>query len=218
MKYLSRVLMILFIVFSGYQINAQTVGIKGGLNLSNMLEKDDDETFSDDYKMNPGFHIGLSVDIPFNKSLSLEPGLLLTTKGMKYEDDYLGVDISAKAILYYLELPLTIKASQDLGGGSKIFGAVGPYVGLGLSGKVMATAEYQGQEETEEEKVKWGNDKDKDDLKRLDMGLTFGAGVEISSILIGISYDLGLSNNSPYQDNGATSKNRVLKFSIGYRF
>ena len=218
MKNLTKVLMILFLALFCYQTNAQTFGIKGGLNLANMLEKDDDDTYSNDYSMNPGFHLGLTVDVPLNDFLSFEPGLLLTTKGMKYEDDIMGFDVKAKANLYYLDVPLTLKASHDLGGGLKMFGAVGPYVGLGLSGKVKVTAEYQGEKETEEEDVEWGNDEDEDDFKRLDMGLTFGAGVEINSILVGISYDLGLSNISAYQDDGTTSKNRVLKFSVGYRF
>ena len=62
------------------------------------------------------------------------------------------------------------------------------------------------------------SDEDNDDLKRLDMGLTFGGGVEINAIMLGISYDLGLANISSYQQDGATSKNKVLKFSVGYRF
>lgn len=218
MKNLTKVLLIFFLSIFYYQINAQTFGIKGGLNLANMLDKDDDETYSNDYSMNPGFHLGLTVDIPFNDFLSFEPGLLFTTKGMKYEDEILGADVTAKANLYYLDIPLSLKASHDLGGGLKMFGAVGPYVGLGLSGKLKGTVEYQGEKETEEEDIKWGSDEDEDDLKRLDMGLTFGGGVEINSIMIGISYDLGLSNIAAYQDYGSTSKNRVLKFSVGYRF
>ena len=218
MKNLTKVLMIVLITLFCFEANAQTIGIKGGLNLANMLEKDDDETYSNDYSMNPGFHLGLTVDVPFNEFLSFEPGILLTTKGMKYEEDIAGVDVTVKGNLYYLDVPLTLKASHDLGGGLKMFGVIGPYVGLGLSGKIKATAKYLGEEETEEEDVEWGNDEDVDDLKRLDMGLTFGGGVEINSILIGISYDLGLSNISAYQDYGTTSKNRVLKFSVGYSF
>ena len=99
-----------------------------------------------------------------------------------------------------------------------MFGAVGPYVGFGLSGKVKTTHEFQGREETEEEDLNFGSDVDEDALKRLDMGLTFGSGVEIKSISFRISYDLGLSNLVVNQDDGATVKNRVLKFSVGYRF
>lgn len=183
-----------------------------------MLGKDDDMTYSNEYKMKPGFHLGGTVDVPFNEFFSFEPGLMFTTKGMKYDAEILGVDISAKANLYYLDIPLTFKAKHDLGGGTKIFGAFGPYVGIGLSGKVKATMTYQGQEETDEIDITWGSDENEDDLKRFELGLTFGAGVEIKSILIGISYDLGLSNISAYQDFGSTSKNRVLRFSVGYRF
>lgn len=210
--------MIFFVTLFCYQANAQTFGVKGGLSLSTMLEKDDDETYSNDYSMKPGFHVGFIVDVPLNEFLSFEPGMIITTKGMKYEDKIMGVDISAKANLYYLDIPLALKASHDLGGGLKMFGAVGPYVGFGISGNVEAMAEYMGEEETEETDIKWGNDEYDDHFKRLDMGLTFGGGVEINAVLLGISYDLGLANISSYQDDGTTSKNRVLKFSIGYKF
>jgi hypothetical protein len=218
MKNLPKVLMVVFITLFCYQTNAQTFGIKGGLNLANLLEKDDDATYSNDYSMNPGFHLGLTVDVPLNDFLSFEPGLLLTTKGMKYEEEIVEFAIAAKLNLYYLDVPLTLKASHELGDGLKMFGAIGPYVGFGMSGKGKITTEYQGDKETEEVDIDGGSDEDEDELKRLDMGLTFGGGVEINSIMIGISYDLGLSNTSAYQDYGSTTKNRVLKFSLGYRF
>ena len=133
------------------------------------------------------------------------------------EED-MGFSLKAKINLYYLDIPLTLKASHEISEGLKLFGAVGPYVGIGLIGKTKVTFEFQGEEDTEVEDVKWGSNENSDDVKRLDMGLTFGAGVEIKSIMLGISYDLGLANISSYQDNGATRKNKVLKFSIGYRF
>jgi outer membrane protein W len=218
MKIFTKISMIVLISLFCLQANAQSYGLKAGLNLSNMLNKDDDDTYSNDYKMNPGFHIGAIVDVPFNDLLSFETGLLFTTKGMKYEDEYLGTDLTTKVNLYYLDIPLTLKASYELGEGLKMFGAVGPYVGVGLSGKIKSTTEYLDNETTNDDDIEWGSDEDEDDLKRLDMGLTFGGGVEFNSITIGISYDLGLSNISTYQDYGTTSKNRVLRFSVGYNF
>ncbi len=218
MKIFTKISMIAVISLFCLQSNAQIFGLKAGLNLSNMLEKDDDNTYNSYYKMNPGFHIGATVDVPFNDFLSFESGLLLTTKGLKYEDEIRGVNVTEKSNLYYLDIPLTLKAFHDYRRGLKIYGAIGPYIGVGLSGKFKVTVEYQGNEETAEKDVKWGSDEDEDDLKRLDMGLTFGGGVEINSITIGISGDLGLSNIFADQDFGVTSKNRVLKFSVGYRF
>ena len=218
MKSITKISMIVIIIVFCLQLNAQTFGLKAGLSLSNMLDKDNNDTYSNDYQMNPGFHVGATIDVPFNDFLSFESGLLFTTKGMKLKDEVQGIDVTLKLNLYYLDIPLTLKASHDLGGGLKMFGVVGPYVGIGLSGKFKMTFEYQGDEVKEEEDVKWGSDKDEDYFKRLDMGLTFGGGVEIKSIMIGISYDLGLSNISAYQDHGTKAKNRVLKFSVGFRF
>jgi hypothetical protein len=211
--------MIFLFPFFCFQTNAQTFGIKGGINLANMLVKDDNKNYGNDYSLRPGFNVGVNVNAPFNDFLSFESGLFITTKGTKYEyeDEITGADVTAKTDLFYLDIPLTFKASHDLGDGLKIFGAIGPYVGIGLSGKARYTVKYQREEETGEEDIKWGSD-DEDDFRRLDIGLSFGGGVEINSFMTGISYDLGLSNISVYQDNGSTIKNSVLKFSVGYRF
>ena len=203
--------MIIFISLFCLQANAQTFGLKAGLNLSNMIFKDDDENY--DLTMNPGFHIGAIVDMPFNDFLSFESGLLFTNKGYKYYEESEGYNYNVKVKLYYLDIPLTIKASHDLGKGLKMFGTAGPYVGVGLSGNVKGNVEGNNNKEN----INWGSS-DKDTFKRLEWGLTFGGGVEINSIIIGISYDLGLSNISSYQDNGVTAKNKVLKFSVGYMF
>lgn len=218
MKNLTRVLVLLFVTLFCYQANAQTFGVRGGLNLANMLEEDDEDTYSNDYSMNPGFHLGLTVDMPINEAVSFESGLIFNTKGMKYKVEEMGAEMVANANLYYLDIPLTIKGTHVLGDGLKMYGLIGPYVGFGLSGKIKIAIEYEGQEETEEVDIEWGNDENEDDLKRLDMGLTFGAGVEMDKVVLGISYDLGLSNIASYQDYGTTSKNRVLKFSVGYLF
>lgn len=212
-----RILCVILISLLCIQSYGQSYGIKAGLNLANFLDKDDDDTYSDDYKMNMGFHVGGTLDYPLTDLLSLETGLLLTTKGMKIEEEFLGANITAKLNLFYLDIPITLKAGYDLGG-AKIYGVIGPYVGMGLSGKIKTEVEYQGDTETETEDIVWGNDEAEDDLKRLDFGLTFGAGAEINVIQIGASYDFGLMNTSPYTENGYKTNNRVLKFSVGYRF
>jgi hypothetical protein len=218
MKNRAKFLLVIMISLFGYKSFAQTIGIKGGLNLSNMIMKDDNGTYSDEFKMNPGFHIGIIMDIPFSNIISLETGLLLDTKGAKEKDDYNGVASTWKMNLYYLDIPVTFKALHELNSNVKLYGVIGPYIGIGLSGKMKSVVEYQGNKETDEEDIEWGNDENEDMLKRFDFGITFGGGVEISTFLIGISYDLGLANISTYTDYGSKINNRVLKFSFGYRF
>jgi len=218
MKNLVKIAAIALFSLFYVQANAQSLGLKAGLNLSNMLDKDDDTTYSQDYEKNPGFHIGATIDVPVNGFLSFESGLLITSKGIKFVDEVSGAKVTLKANLYYFDIPFTLKASCDVGEKIKMFGAAGPYVDICFSGRLLVTAEYQGEEETVENSINLGNHKDEDVLKRPDMGFTFGGGFEFYSITIGISYDLGLYNIATDQDNGTTVKNRVLKFSIGCSF
>lgn len=200
---------------------AQIFGVKGGLNLSNLLMKDDEDTYSDDFKMKTGFHAGLTAEFPVTESFSFETGLLLSTKGFRIseEETYLGETetYEGKLNLLYLDIPFTAKAYYDLGG-AMIYGVFGPYAGIGLSGKTKVESTYGGESETDEENIKWGSDEAEDDLKRVDFGLTVGAGVELSSVQVGLNYNLGLANISPDTENGNRIKNRVVGLSVGYKF
>jgi hypothetical protein len=209
----------LFLVFIAITITtdalyAQKFGIKAGLNLSTMHAEDDKDGTWDDLKMNPGFHIGATAEFPITEMFSFETGLLLTTKGYKMSRERASWDAYESELnLLYLDIPLTAKASFDLGG-TRIYGVFGPYLGIGLSGKFKSkagpTEEDTGSYEYD---IEWGSE-----LKRVDFGLTMGAGVELNSIQIGLTYSLGLANISSYTDGGYKMKNRVLGISLGYRF
>ena len=209
-------LLILLLSFLSFQSHSQTFGLKGGINLANMLEKDDLDTYSDEYKMNIGFHIGAFLEYPLTTMLYFEPGLFYNTKGFQMDVVEMDVEVNTKAVLHYLDVPLTLKAMTEIDNGVELYGLIGPYLGVGLSGKIKGEASEGGYDISVDEDIEWGSDED-DHLKRLDYGLTFGAGVEISDFLIGVSYDLGLANLSVYTENGTTSSHRVIKFSIGYK-
>lgn len=220
MKNLPKVILIFLIALFSFQANAQTFGIKGGFNLASMLDEDEDGAYCDSYSSNPGFHAGVTLEFPLqNEALAFETGLIFSKKGMKCEDNYLGVEETGTYNLYYFDIPLTLKASSSFNDNAKIVGLFGPYIGIGIGGIIIYEASGFGAYDYEEYDIYWGNDEDADDLKRLELGLTFGAGIELnSSLFLGISYDLGMSNISAYQDYGTTMKNRVLKFSAGYKF
>lgn len=193
--------------------------VKGGLNLSSMLFKGD-ESSSVDVKSKPGYHLGITAEYPVSKIVVFETGILFSNKGVKSngENIYSG-DIykyNSTMNLLYLEIPLTAKTYFNVGH-SKIFGALGPYIGLGLSGKSKGEAVFRGETNSYEQDINWGSSHE-DDLKRLDYGLTAGAGLEISSIQIGLSYNLGLANIPTITDNVLKLKNRVVGLSIGYKF
>jgi hypothetical protein len=217
MKNSIKIQLAIIICLLSFQTFAQTFGIRGGLSMATMLEKDEDGTYSGDYQMNPGFHAGVTLDFPFSEMISFETGLILNTKGFKVTEEEDGVDVTAKAKLYYADIPLTLKFFTQVSDGVKLYGLAGPYVGIGLSGKVTGEASAEGYDVSVDKDINWGSGED-DDLKRLDYGITAGAGIEFKGLQVGLSYDFGLANVSAYTDYGTTSNHRVLKFSVGYRF
>jgi len=221
MKNLMRLLVAVIAITLATESFAQNFGIKAGLNLSNMIAKDDNDDYSEDLKLNPGFHFGPIIEFPINDMFSFETGLLASTKGYRVseEETYMGqtAKFEGKINLIYADIPLTAKVTFPLGG-AKIYGAFGPYVGVGITGKTKAEMTVNGETETEEEAIEWGSDEEESDLKRLDYGLNIGLGLDINSFLIGASYGLGLANVSPYTEDGYTTSHRVIGVSIGYKF
>lgn len=188
----------LFAVSSFSQIR---FGVKAGLNLPNMTLKGGGVSL--DTKIGLGFHVGGIVDIPISNQLALQPGILFSTKGYKYDNDLMG---KGKCNLNYIEVPVNVQYKIAVGG-MKIFPFAGPYIGYGLSGKDKP-------DEGESYDVNFGSADE--DLKALDFGLNFGAGIEFSSFQASLQYGLGLSNLSNVSD--VTYKNKVIGISVAYLF
>lgn len=221
MKILTRVFLAILLSISYLSVNAQTAQLKAGLNLSNMIISDENTTYSDDFSSLTGFHVGFSISEPIGKEpgMFFETGLLITTRGYEEEPDINSSDINLteKVSLVYLDIPLTIKGTSTSENGTGVYGYFGPYIGLAIAAKTSLTGEARGESVDEEEDLDLGDDPDQDSFKRLDGGLTFGAGLEFKTFTIGLSYDFGILNISPYQENGSRISNSVLKFSVGLK-
>jgi hypothetical protein len=212
MKNLFKVFLISLLALISVQTFAQKIGIQGGINLANMLIKDDEGTYSDDFDMNLGFNGGATVEFGFGDLLALEAGLMADTKGFKWEMDMFETQVTSKVNLLYLDVPVLLKVAPTLGS-IKVFGAAGPYAGFGITGKIKAEADG----ESESEDVEWG-DTEESEFKRFDFGAKFGAGVEFQGFTLGAYYSLGLANISPITDGGSKINNKVISVSVGYKF
>ncbi|MGF1638484.1 MAG: porin family protein, partial [Cyclobacteriaceae bacterium] len=196
MKNVLKIFIIGIVLTMNSNVFAQTYGVRAGLNLSNVLYKLGDVEDSR-YNMNPGFHVGATVDIPLTGIFSIESGLLFSNKGYKHDfEGFFGNNGTTEyrkyettMNLYYLEIPLTAKASFDIGG-AKIYGLFGPYFGIGLTSKANGKVTRGLETETFRGNYSWPSEEN-GGYKRLDYGLAFGVGVEINALQIGVNYGLG---------------------------
>lgn len=184
-------------------------GIKAGVNFSTLAASSSGITLTS--SSSTGFHVGAVADIGF-ANLSLQPGILYSTKGGTYGDASSG---TAKLTFNYLEIPVNLLYNIPIVVG-KIFVGGGPYVGIGVSGKATlsgaATSTGSG---SESQNITFGSGPN--DTKNPDYGVNFLGGVRFKSgLALSVGYGLGLGNLS--NDNSGKIKNNVVSVSIGYFF
>ncbi|MES2268888.1 MAG: porin family protein [Bacteroidota bacterium] len=184
-------------------------GIRGGANFAKLSASASASGASVTYNTGTltSFSAGVFADFKLG-GISLQPALNFTGKGGKEESDG---DV-AKVNLYYLQVPVNIVYHAPVAIGNIYFGA-GPYAALGISGKQKITSGSV----TQSEDITFGSDAG--DVKRTDFGINGIAGVEFKGgFLIGINYDLGLSDIGNDGTSQASTKNRVFGVSVGYKF
>ncbi|MBO9586146.1 MAG: PorT family protein [Flavobacterium sp.] len=173
--------------------NAQSTrfGVKGGLNISNIVGGDVNNNSS-----LVGFHIGGLAEIHVVEKFYIQPELLFSTQGAKFDGpasdvklNYLNIPVLAK--YYIVDKKFNVEA--------------GPQLGILLSAKAN------------------GNDF-KDYTRSTDLGFNLGAGYSFTENLsVGLRYTIGLSpitdknidNSSDYYDS---AKNSNLQLSLAYIF
>ncbi|MDR6762770.1 opacity protein-like surface antigen [Flavobacterium sp. 2755] len=175
--------------------NAQKTrfGVKGGLNVSTLTGE-----YEDDTKSLIGFHVGGFAEIKVIERLAIQPELLFSAQGARFEGigndkydaklNYLNIPVLAK---FYITKQFTVEA--------------GPQIGFLLSAKIE------------------GEDA-KDFYKSADFGFNFGAGYNFTdNFSAGIRYTVGLSgvydnDNEDLEDYIDSSKNSNLALFVGYKF
>lgn len=234
-------LVMLAVVFSVAAYGQTAVGIKGGLNFSNINHGQDlDERFDDVSRpFQIGFNFGLGADFYVGETFSLYTELMFTQKGESYEgtgtvNDPVAGNIQVReeteVTLNYLELP--ILARFKFGDMSKFYINVGPTVGYWLGGNVEYEFERGDDTESFEDRIEFknrdeitsddrGNVLANEDVNRLEIGAAIGTGAMLGEKFnIDFRYTMGLTGiheNAGWNQDDSW-KNNVLSFSIGYFF
>lgn len=166
----------------------------------------------DDYSPIGGVHLGGTAEYRFMESIGGELGMILfTPKGASQEFYAMGGDVKLKTSITYLQIPLQFAYHLKVNDLRFVF-KTGPYLAVALGARVKESGDnistYRG-------KIDIGSGRY--DIKRMDQGWNFGAGIDISEMGIPVQavlgYALGLSNIS---NSGSAIRNRALTLSLTY--
>jgi hypothetical protein len=171
-------------------------GITLGVNSSTLGGSD-----AKDAKRRTGIMAGVLLVAPVTPVFAIQPELLYTMKGAKFEDT--GVTGTLK--MNYIEIPVLARFEMPSSGGVKPFFYVGPSISFKLSCDV--TAEFQGQSESascDDPTIGEAN------VKSVDYGALVGAGLAFDvsgrAFTLGVRYDHSLAKLSDDSD----IKHRVI--------
>lgn len=180
--------------------NPLSLGVKGGVNFSNIGHND--------FKAKTGYNIGVVTDFNLDGGLSLMSGLEINTKGAKASNT--AMDINAT----YIHLPLHVGYKMFYTRNFLPYFSIGTYLAGGIGGKTdLYTIENEASPFIERTDT-FGDDAP---LKRLDWGVGIGMGASIGRYFtIRFGYDHGILNISNIKD--LNIKNRSVYISAGVLF
>ena len=219
------VIAILLLIFST-AVFAQKItakGIKAGLNIAT-ITGDDAENL--DSKM--GFVFGGFLSFESNETFSFQPEILFTRKGAKSENEYIDDDDrdyeeyekeEVSWNLNYLEIPLLAKLKIPTKGKIKPNLFFGPALSFCFSAKWHVDWEYKEYEDgilVYEEKGSYNGDINA--MNDVDIGIVFGAGIDIGMITVDARYTIGLAPifDEEEMEGSAKANNSVFSIMLGY--
>lgn len=197
------------VFLSVYGFAQTTFGIKAGPDFSSLSMKSDGSKTTS--KGLIGVEGGVYANLPVAPQLVVQPALLYTGKGGKYN---LGEGYVQTQRLNYITLPIDLlyEAAMPNGSGTWFFGA-GPYLAYGLSGKVTDNSPTPSNINPFKDYGEGAA------LKRFDAGADVQIGYEMpSGFNMGLSADLGLMNLAASGNQQGTAHNTSFAILLGYTF
>jgi hypothetical protein len=206
MKRLSILFFTLSLTTFAVQAQTTTFGFKAGANQNIFYLKEDGGTGGEGYSFaKPGFHVGGIADIAFNSNFSIQPQLLLVSKGGNFGSG------DSKIKFDFLTIDLPINFLYNYNG---FFIGGGPNLSYGLSGKLKQ--EGDPDQDLYEEGTVIGTGT----FKRFEVGANVLLGYRLpSGLTFSANYTPGLTDS--FDETGADeikSNNTFFGFSVGYIF
>jgi hypothetical protein len=221
MKNLKLTAVFAFIVLFNLTTKAQNISIKAGLTMADISMSDNSGATDQYNKMKKNVHFGIFMDRKMNDLISFETGLMFDQKGTKQIFSSGGNTMTNLVSLSTLNLPISLKIGLDASEDIRIFGKIGGYggynLGASLTTEVLDNAGVMLSNTTNDLQI--GTDAAAgDQIKPVDFGAAFGAGIQYKRLSFEVGFDMGLANLATDQSSGENYKNKELKFSLGYHF
>ena len=206
---MKKILVVLLVIFTVASVSLAASGIAGkgvklGINFSGIAGSD----VSDEWKRKGGIAAGGFLVFRINESFAIQPEILISQKGAKYESINNGEVFKAWSNLTFIEIPVLANFYIPMNGRTKFHPCLftGPFLGLKIRGK--SKIEWRG--EITESEI--------EDSKAMEFGLIFGAGTSFTlgpgKIMIDVRHSWSLTSILKNQE----VKNNVLSILFGYSF
>ncbi len=183
---------------------AQQFGIKAGMNVSSLSSEEGLEN----QKSKIGFNAGLFMNAPIAANFSIQPELIYTQYGDKYNANVLGNNYSFTRNLDYIALPIMFQYNAT----PSFYLEAGPEFGLLVSAKNKLTNQDTNNVIDESRNYK-------DDLNSFNFGLGLGAGYYFTpNIGLTARYVAGFTDIAKDRPTGSSVKNNAFQVGLAYKF
>lgn len=211
-------LLIMFTFLSMGVYSQITFNTKIGLNVSNWSgDWSSAYTPNETTKTKVGYKLGVGMEYTFSNMLSVEPAVLLSSKGMRvtgsapYIKSY---DLTINQM--YIEMPINALLRIPIYNKLGVMIAVGPYFAYGIAGDAVSQTLWQSGTFSEESVKTFGSGENDLNFNRFDMGINAGVTLELVRFSLGVEGQYGLTKlRSDFNDN---PKNVNYCFTVGYKF
>ncbi len=196
---MKRIFFLLIVTGTAFSANAQTFGIKGGVNLANTQTTELDVNRSGDMVID--FHLGAFANFELNDIISIQPELLYSREGSA-NDDFLNERVRFQ--MNFMQVPILVKLA--VADGFTIH--LGPQTGFLVSRKLKSDAVTLDIEENVYQNIVFS--------------AVAGAGLELNEkVGIGGRYNHGLTDwekDRSEDTRGLGTRGNVVQFYITYSF
>lgn len=214
---MKRILLVALVICAGMAAQAQKVnfGIKAGVNLSSLGDFDYRMTGGEDADLANGVgpYGGVFTQIYLTKHFGLETGLYYTQLGGRERARDVFEDYKVTARGSYLQLPLSAFYEFPVTKKISLYPSLGVYGAYGLAGKIKTEGQYNAVD------LKSENDYFGDFANRFDFGGTAGLQVGFGKLLIGGSFDHGITRvNKTKTNREDNAYNSAVRLTVGFKF